>query len=145
MTGTGWTSAQIEAAQDRYLSDLEAILLESVDRERRRVVLLSGGTDSFLIVAALRHILPRDELYTVTIKGLQTDDLAAANDAARHFCTKHRVCEISIDDIMENLHIIAGAGHRTLRPAMSHICFWKDYGSVSDSAVEIARWLSAPR
>ncbi len=123
MSAAIWTQAQIEAAQDRYLRDLETILRQSYPFGRKRLVLLSGGMDSFLIVAVLRHLMPSDALHTLTIQGTATDDLAGAEEVARFFGTDHEVCRVTVDDIVQNLAIIAGYGHKTLRPAMSHICF----------------------
>lgn len=115
--------ADIVALQDRYLSDIENIIRESIGKPKKRIVMLSGGTDSFLLVAALRNLMPNDKLYTVTIQGLETDDSRGAESVSRYFNTIHSVQKISVEDILDNIEIIKGKGYTKLRTFMSHICY----------------------
>lgn len=117
------SEADVLGLQDQFLSDLEDIVHESIDRSKKLLVMLSGGTDSFLLVAVLRHLIPGDQLYTVTIEGLETDDSEGAKDVAKYFNTLHQQFKISVEDVLTNIDCVKGKKYDKPRTFMSHICY----------------------
>ena len=115
--------AAIVAMQDRFLDDMEAILAESASTARTRIVLLSGGSDSFVIVAVLRHLLPDAPLHTVTIRGDDPRDAEAAYAVAAHFRTAHAVRRVTLEDVVAHLELVRGTGYRKTTKVFSHICY----------------------
>lgn len=115
--------AAIAAMQDRFLADMEAILAETAFTGRKRVVMLSGGSDSFLLVAVLRHLLPDAPLHTVTIRGDDPRDAEGAEAVAAHFGTAHAVRRVTVDDIVAHLDLVRGAGYQRPGKVFSHICY----------------------
>lgn len=115
--------AAIVALQDRFLDDMEAILAEPASTGRKQVVLLSGGSDSFLIVAVLRRLLPDAPLHTVTIRGDDTRDADGADAVAAHFRTDHTVRRVTVDEILGHLELVRGTGYQRPGKVFSHICY----------------------
>ncbi len=115
--------AAIVAMQDRFLDDMEAILAETALTARKRVVMLSGGGDSFLLVAVLRHLLADAPLHTVTIRGEDTRDADGADAVAAHFGTVHVVRRVTVDEIVAHLDLVRGTGYRKTTKVFSHICY----------------------
>jgi asparagine synthetase B (glutamine-hydrolysing) len=115
--------AAIVALQDRFLDDMEAILAETAATARKRVVLLSGGSDSFLLVAVLRHLLPDAPLHTVTIRGDDSRDADAADAVAAHFRTVHTARRVTVDEIVAHLELVRGTGYERPGKVFSHICY----------------------
>ena len=115
--------AAIVALQDRFLGDMEAILAETASGGAKRVVLLSGGSDSFLIVAVLRHLLPDAPLHTVTIRGDDPREADGAEAVAAHFRTDHLVRQVTVDEILAHLHLVRGTGYERPGKVFSHICY----------------------
>ena len=115
--------AAIVAMQDRFLDDMEAIVAETASTGRKRIVLLSGGSDSFLLVAVLRHLLPDAPLHTVTIRGDDTRDADGADAVAAHFRTAHAVRQVTVDEILAHLELVRGTGYQRPGKVFSHICY----------------------
>lgn len=115
--------AEIVALQDRFLDDMEAILAEPASAGRKQIVLLSGGSDSFLIVAVLRHLFPDAPLHTVTIRGDDSRDADAADAVAAHFRTAHTVRRVTVDEIVAHLDLVRGTGYERPGKVFSHICY----------------------
>jgi asparagine synthetase B (glutamine-hydrolysing) len=115
--------AAIAAMQDRFLDDMEAILAETASTGRKQIVMLSGGSDSFLLVAVLRHLLPDAPLQTVTIRGDDTGDAEGAAAVAAHFRTAHTVRQVTVDEIVAHLELVRGTGYQRPGKAFSHICY----------------------
>ena len=115
--------AAIVAMQDRFLDDMEAILAESASTGRKRIVMLSGGSDSFLLVAVLRHLLPDAPLHTVTVRGDDTPDADGADAVAGHFRTTHTVRRVTVDEIVAHLDLVRGTGYQRPGKVFSHICY----------------------
>jgi asparagine synthetase B (glutamine-hydrolysing) len=115
--------AAIVAMQDRFLEDMEAILAETASSGRKRIVMLSGGSDSFLLVAVLRHLLPDAPLHTVTIRGGDPRDADGADAVAAHFRTAHVVREVTVDEIVAHLDLVRGTGYQKTTKVFSHICY----------------------
>lgn len=115
--------AAIVALQDRFLDDMEAILAEPASTGRKQVVLLSGGSDSFLIVAVLRRLVPDAPLHTVTIRGDDTRDADGADAVAAHFRTDHTVRRVTVDEILGHLELVRGTGYQRPGKVFSHICY----------------------
>lgn len=115
--------AAIVAMQDRFLDDMEAILAETASTGRKRIVMLSGGSDSFLLVAVLRHLLPDAPLHTVTIRGDDTRDADGADAVADHFRTAHAVRRVTVDEIVAHLELVRGTGYQRPGKVFSHICY----------------------
>lgn len=113
----------IVAMQDRFLDDMEAILAETASTARKRVVMLSGGSDSFLLVAVLRHVLPDAPLHTVTIRGDDPRDADGADAVAAHFHTAHVVRQVTVDEIVAHLDLVRGTGYQKTTKVFSHICY----------------------
>jgi asparagine synthetase B (glutamine-hydrolysing) len=115
--------AEIVALQDRFLDDMEAIVAETALTARHRIVLLSGGSDSFLIVAVLRHLLPDAPLHTVTIRGDDSRDADGADAVAAHFRTTHTARRVTVDEIVANLDLVRGTGYQRPGKVFSHVCY----------------------
>ena len=115
--------ADVLALQDQFLTDFEDIVHGSIDRSKKLVVMLSGGTDSFLLVAVLRRLLPDGKLYTVTIEGLESDESLSAKAVAKHFDTLHHRFKISVEDILTNISCVKGKKYNKPQTFMSHICY----------------------
>lgn len=115
--------AAIVAMQDRFLDDMEAILAETASTGRKRVVMLSGGSDSFLLVAVLRHLLPDEPLHTVTIRGDDPRDAEGADAVAAHFRTDHTVRRVTVDEIVARLDLVRGTGYQRPGKVFSHVCY----------------------
>ena len=115
--------AEIVAMQDRFLDDMEAILGEAASTGRKQIVMLSGGSDSFLIVAVLRHLFPDAPLHTVTIRGDDSRDADAADAVAAHFRTAHTVRRVTVDEILAHLELVRGTGYERPGKVFSHICY----------------------
>jgi len=115
--------AAIVAMQDRFLDDMEAILAETAFTARKRIVMLSGGSDSFLLVAVLRHLLPDTPLHTVTIRGDDPRDAEGADAVAAHFRTVHAVRRVTVDEILAHLELVRGTGYQKPGKVFSHICY----------------------
>jgi asparagine synthetase B (glutamine-hydrolysing) len=113
----------IVALQDRFLDDMEGILAETASTARKRVVMLSGGSDSFLLVAVLRHLLADAPLHTVTIRGDDPRDAEGADAVAAHFHTAHVVRQVTVDEIVAHLDLVRGTGYRKATKVFSHICY----------------------
>jgi asparagine synthetase B (glutamine-hydrolysing) len=113
----------IVALQDRFLDDIEAILAETASTARKRVVMLSGGSDSVLLVAVLRHVLPDAPLHTVTIRGDDPRDADGADAVAAHFHTAHVVRQVTVDQIVAHLNLVRGTGYQKTTKVFSHICY----------------------
>src|SRR5919202_4110519 len=113
----------IVAMQDRFLDDMEAILAETASTARRRIVMLSGGSDSFLLVAVLRHLLPDAPLQTVTIRGGDPRDADGADAVAAHFDTAHVVRQVTVDELVAHLDLVGGTGYQKTTKVFSHICY----------------------
>ena len=113
----------IVALQDRFLDDMEAILAETASTGRKRIVLLSGGSDSFLLVAVLRHLLADAPLHTVTIRGDDPRDADGADAVAAHFRTAHVVRQVTVDEIVAHLDLVRGTGYQKTTKVFSHICY----------------------
>lgn len=109
--------------QERYFSDLEGILWSESKLGKSRIVLLSGGVDSLLIVAILNKLFPEEMLYTVTIRGSDTEDSDGAETVADHFMTEHLVVNINVEDLIDNLPLVQGCQYDKLSRVMSHICY----------------------
>jgi len=115
--------AAIVALQDRFLDDMEAIIAETASAARKRIVMLSGGSDSFLLVAVLRHLLPEAPLQTVTIRGDDPRDAEGAEAVAAHFRTAHTVRRVTVDEIVAHLDLVRGTGYQRPGKVFSHICY----------------------
>ena len=115
--------AAIVAMQDRFLDDMEAILAETASTARKRIVMLSGGSDSFLLVAVLRHLLPDAPLQTITIRGGDPRDADGADAVAAHFGTAHAVRRVTVDEIVAHLELVRGTGYQRPGKVFSHICY----------------------
>jgi asparagine synthetase B (glutamine-hydrolysing) len=115
--------AAIIAMQDRFLDDMEAILAETASTGRKRIVMLSGGSDSFLLVAVLRHLLPDAPLHTITIRGDDARDAEGAEAVAAHFRTAHVVRRVTVDEIVAHLDLVRGTGYQRPGKVFSHICY----------------------
>src|SRR4051812_29732557 len=115
--------AEVVAMQDRFLDDMEAILGETASAGGKLIVMLSGGSDSFLLVAVLRHLLPDAPLHTVTIRGDDTRDADGADAVAAHFHTAHVARRVTVDEIVAHLDLVRGTGYQRPGKVFSHICY----------------------
>jgi asparagine synthetase B (glutamine-hydrolysing) len=115
--------AEVVAMQDRFLDDMEAILGETASAGGKLIVMLSGGSDSFLIIAVLRHLLPDAPLHTVTIGGDDTRDADGADAVAAHFRTAHTVRRVTVDEIVGHLDLVRGTGYQRPGKVFSHVCY----------------------
>jgi len=115
--------AAVVAMQDRFLDDMEAIIAETASAGRKRIVMLSGGSDSFVLVAVLRHLLPDAPLHTVTIRGDDPRDADAADAVAAHFGTVHAVRRVTVDEILAHVDLVRGTGYQKTAKVFSHICY----------------------
>lgn len=122
---SSWSEERIRDLQDRFLSDIENVVLESdaTPAGGRRAVMLSGGLDSLLLVVLLRRLFPEDALESIHVQGLPGEDSQGAQMVADHFGTTHHVLGVTLDDIFDNLHRIAGTGIASVSRLMSHVCY----------------------
>lgn len=81
---------EIVSLQDKFLSDFESIMLEqSLPNPKRRIIMLSAGTESLYLLAAAHHLWPATELHTIKIRGTSTEDSRGADMVAAHIGTTH--------------------------------------------------------
>jgi asparagine synthetase B (glutamine-hydrolysing) len=114
----------ISELQNRYLRDIENIITENSKKSvPKKILALSGGTDSVLLLAVIRSVWPNETLYTFTIAGEETTDLTNSMYAADFFGTEHQTISVSLDTLFENLHLIENKGYKRVSEAMAHIFF----------------------
>lgn len=120
----GWDEKRVHALQDRFFDELEAVLRErSPDAHRGRVVLLSGGSDSLVLLTLVRHLWPADRVAALTMRGGDTVDFLSARAVAERFCVTQTVVDITGESILENLDMVRGRGYIRFPQLMFHICF----------------------
>src|SRR4051812_50029395 len=115
--------AEVVAMQDRFLDDMEAILGETASAGGKLIVMLSGGSDSFLIIAVLRHLLPDAPLHTVTIGGDDTRDADGADAGAAHFRTPHTVRRGAGGENVGHFQLLGGTRCHGAGEGVSPVCY----------------------
>ena len=126
-------NSMILALENRFMKDMEDIVAQTAVDGRKQVVLLSSGTDSFIVLAVLRWLIPERQIHTVTIRGIDNREATAAEMVASHFRTEHTVRTVSLDEIMANLHLVRGMGYHKLKKILSHVCY---HLALSDCSVK---------
>jgi asparagine synthetase B (glutamine-hydrolysing) len=127
-------SLRIEEISNRYLNDIRQIIIErSKTVEPKRILALSGGTDSILLLATVRSIWPDDVIHTFTIAGDRTPDLENAEYAANFFGAHHKTIPITLNMLFDNLSRIANTGYEKISEAMYHIFFDLAFESIDVS------------
>ncbi|MFB9214484.1 asparagine synthase C-terminal domain-containing protein [Vibrio sinaloensis] len=111
--------------QERYLDDL-ADVLSPPERGGtfQRVVLLSGGIDSLLVLAILNQLYPNQILKTVTIDSANSLESAQAGRVAEYFATDHCVTMVDVEEVLEHLPLVEGCHYDKLSRVYSHICYY---------------------
>lgn len=119
------TESQVAAMQDRFVYDIEDIVreAESGARPRKRIVMLSGGIDSLLLLVVLRKVLPHEVVHTIHVRGCDGGESLDAQTAADRFATVHQEFEVTLEAVLDNLYRIEGKGYTELSRLMSHICY----------------------
>ena len=77
--------------QNRFMYDIEDIVRESESgaRPRKRIVMLSGGIDSLVLLAVLRKVLPHEVVHTIHVRGCDGGESPDAQVVADRFATVH--------------------------------------------------------
>lgn len=104
---------KVRELQERYLNQLVEITDEARRfRDKPPLVLLSGGTDSFVLLAlAVRQY---GTVKAMTIMGDQeTKDIRLAREAAKMFDVPLDIVRISFEDILANLQLVRGTNLRS--------------------------------
>lgn len=73
-----------------------------------RFVMLSGGIDSFTLLAALMQTHKPSDVTAMNVGGVSTYDYAKAVEAARYFGIKQVVRRVCMNDILENVRVCSG-------------------------------------
>ena len=99
----------------KYLDQLVRIVRErSINPDEPRVVMLSGGVDSLMLLAIAARLFP-GRVEALTIAGdANTSDVIRAANAAEDFAIPFFVVRVGIADILANLEIARGTEIRTL-------------------------------
>jgi len=71
----------------------------------KRFVMLSGGVDSFMLLAALMQRFNPQDVTALLIRGVKTPDFAKAEAAAKYFGVKTYTKTIRIDDYLDNTYL----------------------------------------
>jgi asparagine synthetase B (glutamine-hydrolysing) len=120
----GWDEQRVRALQDRFFCDVEAVMQElSPLAPRKRIVLLSGGTDSLLLLAVARHLWPGEPLTALTIHGRDTPDFQSACAVARYFGVEHSILSLTAETILDHIALAREKGYIRFPQLMFHICF----------------------
>lgn len=100
--------------QQKYLHDLEATM-QKFSKFKKKVIMLSGGIDSLVMLAAARKIWPTADIQCVTLVGLDTYDSKKASATANYFNCKQHICQLTLDTVMPILiSDLAGTGYLRL-------------------------------
>lgn len=75
---------------------------------KHRYVMLSGGVDSFMLLAAVNRCFRRDDITALIIKGVNTPDYRRAVQAAKYYGVGMEEVSVYMKDLMDNLHFCKG-------------------------------------
>lgn len=103
----------------RFLDDIENLC--RVDATGR-VVMLSGGVDSFLMLAAVSRLYEASDIEALILYGVKSRDTVKALQAAKFFNVKIREREVMMNEVLENLDMLKGTKDSSVFQAMFRIC-----------------------
>lgn len=103
---------------ERCFSDLREYCSE---KSPHHFIFLSGGIDSFTILAALMQTHKPEDVTAIIIKGITTMDFVKAKNAAEFYGIKTSICEVCVDSLMQEVHLMKGTGDRSLFQSLFRI------------------------
>ena len=105
--------------QQRFLNDIERLCTVKASG---RVVMLSGGVDSFLMLAAVSRIYDAKDIEALILYGVRSSDTIKALQAAKYFNVRIREREVMMGEVLENLDMLKGVPDTSVFQAMFRIC-----------------------
>ena len=104
--------------QQRFLNDIERLCRVDADG---RIVMLSGGVDSFLLLAAVSRLYDASDIEALIIYGIESSDSARAKQAAKFFNVKLIEREVMMGEILDNLSMLKGTQDKSVFQALFRI------------------------
>ena len=96
----------------RYFAHLAEYLAAPV--ARHRYVMLSGGVDSFVLLAGVMRAFEARDVTALVTSGMNTRDYRKAVEAAAHFGVHVRDTPIYIKDFIDNAHLSRGTKDKSV-------------------------------
>jgi asparagine synthetase B (glutamine-hydrolysing) len=121
---------------EKFISDLKTVIIEQ-SKYKNKVLLLSGGIDSLLLLILLIDLFDKSNITTYTFYCKDTYDSKWARNTANYFQIIHKVYHCTVDEIINNLHIISGTSIKKTFDVVSYIIFNLFFNSVSISNSDI--------
>jgi asparagine synthetase B (glutamine-hydrolysing) len=84
--------------------------------------MLSGGVDSFLMLAAVARLYDASDIEALIIYGVESDDTRKAIQAAKYFNVKIIEREVMMGEVFDNLNLLKGTNDTSVFQAMFRIC-----------------------